>query len=532
MKKVFYNGTIYSLNKNNEKFELLSVNERGRIEFLGKNSDLKDFDDYQKIDLNKNVMLPGFIDSHLHMLNYAFIENSLKFFEDNSIKEVLKKVESLKSKVKEDNWIFGRGWNQEKFQDENRFLRKDDLDSISKDIPIFLIRVCGHIAVANTKALEKIIFLDKSKNFIDNIDIENGILREGAVKLCYDAMAPLKKTEIENLIKIAVKDLNKCGITSVHSDNFLSLPGKNYKTIIEAFKSLEDKNELTVRVCDQASFTDKKDLEEFLNNKKYSEIASEFYKIGPIKIYQDGSLGAKTALLREPYVNDEKNFGIEIHKEGELKDIIKIVHNSNRQIIVHTIGDKALEEVLDGVKEANEKYKRTNHRHGVVHAQITDLKLLKRLKKEEMIVYIQPVFMATDMDVVKKFIGEEREKNSYAWKTMKNLEIHISGGSDSPVESFNILENIQIGVTRKKLNNFPEKSWIPEEKLSVEEAVEIFTKEGAYASFEEELKGSLEINKYADLVVLDKDIYCVPDENIKNIKVLKTIINGKIVYEI
>lgn len=532
MGKIFYNAKIYSLDSKKNIYSVLVINSFGEIEYIGNNYKKDKFLNYEEINLNKKFVYPGFIDSHLHMLNYAFIETNLKLYDCGSIKEIQNKIlERNNINKDEKEWIFGRGWNQDNFTKGEKKLERKDLDEVSEKIPIFLIRVCGHEAVANTKALKEILKLEKCKDFLKYIDKKKGILLEGAVKLCYDAMPAFNYKKIENLIKVAVKDLNKCGITTVHSDNFLSLPGKNYKEIIKAFKNLDERGELTVRVCDQASFMNKEELKKFIDDREYSEVKSKFYKIGPIKIYQDGSLGAKTALLKEGYINDKENNGIAIHSIQNLNKMIEIAHKDGRQVIVHTIGDLALEQVLDCVEYVNFKYPRNNHRHGIVHAQITTPELLERIKKNEMIIYIQPVFIASDMDMVEKLVGKKRVTKSYAWKSMKNMGIIISGGSDSPVERFDILENMQIAITRKKLGDIDREAWLPHEKLTKQDSLEIFTKNGAYASFEEKLKGTLEIGKFGDFVVLDRDIFEVEENSIKDIKILKTVVNGVVVYE-
>ncbi|MGL5175018.1 MAG: amidohydrolase [Cetobacterium sp.] len=532
MGKVFYNAKIYSLDSKKNIYSVLVTNKFGKIEYVGNNYEKDKFLNYEEIDLNQKFVYPGFIDSHLHMLNYAFIETNIKLYDCKSVEDIQNKIferNNLNKNKKE--WIFGRGWNQDNFIKNEPKIEKKDLDKISEKVPIFLIRVCGHEAVANTKALEEILKLERCKDFFKYIDKKKGILLEGAVKLCYDAMPAFNHKKIEDLIKIAAKNLNECGITSVHSDNFLSLPGKNYKEVVKAFKNLDKRGELSVRVCDQASFMNKEELKKFINDREYSEVKSEFYKIGPIKIYQDGSLGAKTALLKEGYVNDKKNRGIAIHSIQNLKEMMEIAHKDGRQVIVHTIGDLALEQVLDCLEDINFKYPRNNHRHGIVHAQITTSELLERIRKNEMIVYIQPVFIASDMDMIEELIGKKRERESYAWKSMKDMGIMISGGSDSPVERFDILENIQIAITRKKLEDKDGESWLAYEKLTKEDSLEIFTKNGAYASFEEKIKGTLEVGKIGDFVVLDRDIFEIEESAIKDIKVLKTIVNGVVVYE-
>lgn len=528
---LFYNGEINTLDTNDSVVEAIGVKD-GKIIFLGDNKDALKIECDKSVDLNGKFMLPGFIDSHLHLLNYAFIQKSFKLFNLRSIKQIKEeaKIFARKNEIKGSKWLFGRGWNESLFE-EKRFITRKDLDEISTEYPIYLLRVCGHIATGNTKALQEIMNLEKTKKYMSNIDVNEGILKESAVKLCYDAMNSPSQKEVEDLIQLAAKDLNAVGITSVQSDDFLSLPGRDFQIIINAYNSLQCKKNLNVRVYEQAAFTSLRDMKKYISSGYRTGDGGEYFKIGPVKILQDGSLGAKTALLREDYTNEPGEKGIQIHSNKNLLNMIKEAHDAKMQVAVHAIGDRAVEMVIDTVEDVLKTNPRKNHRHGVVHLQITDKKLLERMKRLNMIAYIQPVFIELDMDLVEKYVGKDRMNESYAWKTMVDIGLHTAGGSDAPVSSFNILENIQIGVTRQKLIGGPENGWMPKQRLTIMDAVKMFTVKPAYSSFEEDVKGTLELGKYADMVILSDDIFKTETNRIKDIKIEKTIIGGKIVFE-
>lgn len=532
MEKIFYNGKIYSLDKNDKVYEAIGIKDN-KITFLGNNEEAEKIQGVEKIDLQGKTVLPGFVDTHLHLLNYAFIQKSFKMYDMKSIDEIVEKGREFikNNNITGEKWLFGRGWNHEKFNDEKRFLTRHDLDRISTEVPVFLVRACGHIATGNTLAVEKIMKLEKTKEFMENIDVEAGTFKEGSYKLSYDAMEKPSQAEVEDMIKLAARDFNKAGITEVHSDDYLSLPGKDRDTIIKAFKNLEAEGNLNVRVYEQALFSGLEDMENYLDNEYNPAEDGEFYRVGSVKILVDGSLGARTALMKNEYTSEKGQYGIERISETDLNKMVESAHNRGKQVAVHAIGDRAAEMVVDAVIRADKLNPRKDHRHGVVHVQIVDDEILQKMKDHNIIGYIQPIFVATDMDIVEKNLGTERMNHSYMWKTMIDMGIHCCGGSDAPVERFDILENIQLAVTREKLEGGPEGGWTPKEKVSIKEAVKMFTVEAAYACFSENTKGTLEVGKVADMVFLDRDIFESEPHCIKDIKICETIVNGKSVYK-
>ncbi|MEG2679328.1 MAG: amidohydrolase [Oscillospiraceae bacterium] len=529
---LFYNAKIDTRDGAHTVAEAVGITG-DRISFVGSRADGEKQNPAQRIDLEGAYVLPGFSDSHLHMLNYAFVESCYKMNGFTSIREIQEKarVYGAERGISGEKWLFGRGWNHEIFTDEHRFLTRQDLDEISTDYPVYFIRTCGHVAAGNTKAVERIMAMDKTKDYLQFIDAEKGVFLEASAKLAYDAMTPPTQSEVETLIELGARDLNACGITAIQTDDFLSLPGRDPQTIINAYNNLQCKGRMNIRVYEHSVFSCREDMERYLGWGYRTGMGGPYYKLGPIKLLQDGSIGAHTALLRAPYANGDHELGLQIHKTETFFALVQEAHDAGMQIAVHTIGDGALEMFIDAVEAAQKKNPRKDCRHGAVHAQITDRGLIERMAKDGILAYIQPVFIEDDMGVVERCVGDERTAGSYAWKTMLELGVHASGGSDAPVVRFNTLENMQMAVTRQKLDNTPEGGWIPDQKLTIDETIDLFTKAAAYSSFEEDVRGTVEVGKYADLVVLGRDLHQVEPTQIKNVPVLRTVIGGRTVYQ-
>lgn len=560
--KLYYNANIYSIDEEDRSYSAVGVKD-GKIAFLGSDEEAAAIEARERIDLEGKTVLPGLIDSHLHMLNYAFVAASYKMFGVDSIGAVIREGRTLVEELEgrgPSHWLYGRGWNDQKFTDEKRQLNRYDLDRISTTRPILFIRVCGHAAAVNSKALEIVLGLEDAKHYAEQIDAENGILREAAVKLCYNAMNEPTVEQIKEMILSAQADFNRRGITSVESDNFLSLPGRNRRRIVRAYEELDREGRLTVRIREQASFTTFEDMKEFIDDGYRTGQGSDYYSIGPIKLYEDGSLGARTALLNEPYSDEPadgalnsagpeggdspangggltssglargpKANGIMVHDEEDLQNCVDYAYEHNMQILIHSIGDRSSDIVCTAYENAIAKFGKKESRLAINHLQIVSEDLFDRMKKNDILAYIQPVFVASDQDVIRELIGEKREKLSYAWKTMMDKGLLCCGSSDSPVESYDVLTGIQIAVTRDRLGERTE-GWHPEQKLSVRQAVRLFTINNAYGAFEEHKKGSLELGKLADLTVLDADPFQIDAHDIADIAVLRTVVGGKDVF--
>ncbi|NLK43050.1 MAG: amidohydrolase [Tissierellia bacterium] len=540
MDTILINGKVYTMDKKRSIKEAIGI-KNGRIEKLGTNEEILSLKDSgtEIIDLKGNLILPGFNDSYTHLVNLGYTLTMVGLQGVNSIDEIGKRILDYieDHNLKKASWIRGTGWNQDYFQDEKRFPTRFDLDKISTEYPIIITRTCGHVAVANSLAL-KLLNITKDTPQIEggHFDLDEsgeplGIFRENAISLIYNSLPNPTREETKAMMKMAIKEFHKLGITSVGTDDFEALPNKDYKQILESYLDLRENNELNIRVNQQCLLPSIDKLSSFLEEGYNTGWGDENYRIGPLKLLLDGSLGARTAALTKAYKDDNTTMGIVTMEVEELWKIVEYAHKNNTQVAIHAIGDRAMYMSMESIERALKKYPKKDHRHGIVHCQITDEVLLNKFKELDLVAYIQPIFLDYDWKIVRDRVGVDLEKTSYNWKSLVDKGVNIACGSDAPVETFNVLYGIYEAVTRKDLQGNPKEGWLPEQGLTVDEAVYGYTLGGAYSTFEEKIKGSIEEGKLADLVVLSKDIFEIPAEEIKDVEVLTTIFSGRIVYE-
>lgn len=538
-KLFFFNGKILTMEDDCKEVECV-VTENNKIIFCGSFKEGKELisSDTKCIDLKGRTLLPGFNDSHMHLISYGLSKYKADLSNADSISNMQKTLKEFvnNEKVKVfKEWVLGQGWNQENFN-EGRLPNKDDIDKVIKDRPVFLSRVCYHICVVNSMALKLAGITKETKDpeggKIDRDPITGeptGILRENAVYLVYNLIPFTEDVEeIKEIIQLAINDANKVGITSIQTDDFSHL--KSYKKILNAYQKLKSEEKLNARINLQMLLNTKDKLIDFLKLNKKTGDGDEMVRFGPLKLLADGSLGSRTAALEEPYSDDSTTKGVLIYTTKEIEEILTLAHINDFQLAVHTIGDRAMRQVLEVYSKLSEMYYRKNARFRLIHCQIASKDIIRQFKELNVIADIQPVFIKTDMQITEKRVGKERLKYSYAWKTMYDEGVFLSGGSDAPVESFNPLYGIYCVVTRKDLNGNPADGWCPEEKLDLYTALKLFTINPAYCTFEENIKGSIKVGKLADLVVLSEDITKIPLDKIKDVKVDMTVLNGKVIF--
>lgn len=538
MDTILKNAKIYTM-KGRETAEAVGI-KNGKIEKVGTVDEvlkLKE-EDTKVYDLKGKTVLPGFNDSHMHLLNYGFTLTQADFTGSDSIEDLIDRGKKFiqKKDIKPGQWIMGKGWNQDFFKGDKVFPTRYDLDKISTENPIVATRVCIHIAVVNSKALELLnINKDTAQPDGGQFDVDEngeptGIFREAARYMIYDRLPKTSVEDIKDMMVNAIDHMNRDGITSVGTDDFEALPDKDLDNVIEAYLQLKREDKLKMRIYEQCLLPKKEKFQEFMEKGYKTGWGDELFKIGPLKLLLDGSLGARTAALMEPYSDDSTTRGITTSNQEDLNEIVDLAHRNNFQIAMHGIGDRTMYMIFESLEKALEKTPKEDHRHGIVHCQITDEYLLNKFKELDVLAYIQPIFLDYDWQLVHVRVGKEREKTSYNWKTMVDMGVHIACGSDAPVEPFNVLNGIYEAVTRKDLKGRPEGGWMPEQKLDLYDAVYAWTLGGAYTSFEEDIKGSIEEGKLADMVVLSGDIFEVEEDNIKDLKVDATIFNGELVF--
>ena len=451
------------------------------------------------IDLKGKTVIPAFIDSHIHLDSLAIFLNSLDLKDVKSIDELKNKLKEYYEKNKELSFIYGRGWDQEKL---GRWPNKNDLDEIVKEKPVFLERICGHAGVVNSNLLE---ILEKNE-FVK----ENGIVLENALQKIRKMMR-YNEDEMIKFFQNLFNYLLSFGITTC---GFVSCDIFSYNIL----RKMNEKGILPIRVRVYLNY----DSLKYIKEKKIE--GNEFLKVLGIKIFADGSLGARTAALSKPYNDDKENKGILFYKKEELVKIIKEVSELNLQLAIHAIGDEAIDVVLNSLKE----FKNIERlRHRIEHASVIREEQIEMISKLKICVCVQPHFIKSDWWVLKR-LGEERAKWIYPLKSMINKNLKLGFSTDAPVEPVNPFETIYVAVKRDNVDLL---KYTKEERISLEEALHFYTYGSSYLLFEEENLGSLSSGKIADFIVLDKDPFKVSLEELKNIKVLMTFVGGELKYK-
>lgn len=480
------------------------------------------------VDLGGRTVLPGFIDSHLHLLSLGFSLKSVSLNEVKSVESLKQAVRARAEALPPGKWIVGRGWDQELFK-EKRYPTRKDLDEAAAGYPVFLRRVCGHLAVASSKALEIAGITrdtpDPSGGKIDRDTYGDptGILRESAMSLVADAIPEPTQEEIKDALVVAARHALSRGITSVHTND----GGQPFQEMKSIYRSLRDAG-APLRIYWDMPWDY---LNALASEVERTGDGDDFFRIGAVKIFADGSLGGRTAALEAPYLDDPGNTGMLVLSEEELERRVFLAHALGMQVAVHAIGDRAVRVSLSAVEKAVSKVHRHDHRHRLVHVQILSPGLITDMKRAGIVADVQPKFLSTDMRFALDRVGAERMRTSYAFRSLASAGVPLAGGSDSPVEPLDPLYGIYCAVTRKDMQGEPVGGYFPNERISVSEAIKLFTHGAAYAAFEEGRKGSLEPGKLADFVVLSHDPFAVAPEEIKDISVDMTVVEGAVAYE-
>lgn len=528
--KLLVNGKIYLSGGNFAQAMLFDE----KIIAIGSNDDVLNAAPAgcECIDLNGCLVLPGFIDSHIHLLGMGDAMQSLDLNGARSIDELISQAREYMEKHKCVGALIGRGWNHDYFLDK-RLPNRFDVDKITTDIPVVLTRVCGHIAVANSKALEVINVTEftvaPDGGSIDKLSDGrlSGILSENALALLEPFYSGSYNDEaLDKILKTAFKCAAQNGVTSVHTNDIAA----GYEQAVFSAYERVTHNERSLRVYHQCLFDNTADIKKFHDNGFSFRIGDDLNRIGPIKMLSDGSLGARTALLSRPYNDMASTHGIACFSKEEHMAMASTAVKLGFPTVTHAIGDAAFEMCLDTIASVS-KCDANKLRHGIVHCQITSRKQIERMAKLNIIAHTQPIFLHYDLHIVNDRVGETMASTSYAFKDMLDLGVVETFGTDSPVEPINALNGIYCAVNRKDLSGLPEKSWYGKQCLTVAEAVDCYTRNGAYASFDENKKGKLQNGFFADFIILDKDIFNCDSMDIKSTNVLATYVGGRKVYE-
>ncbi|GKW44694.1 amidohydrolase [Planococcus sp. NCCP-2050] len=522
MRTLWHGGKIYTMASEGETVEAVLVSN-GKIEKIGTYEELKESAD-KEMDLKGKVMYPGFVDSHMHMIGHGEKLLRVDLSKIESSEEMKEQLIRSTKDLAPENWFIGEGWNENNFPDRKIFHRLE-LDEISES-PMMLKRVCRHAVLANSSAL-KLAGITKDTPdpeggviVRDNDGEPTGYLLDAAQDLVANQIPEVSVKYLTHALQTSVENLLSLGLTGAHTED-MGYYGHDYKKPLQAFKNvIGGKIKFRANLLRAHS-----QFEAMMENASYLE---PFIDPGAMKIFADGSIGGKTALLSKPYNDDPSTSGVAIHSDEELQRLVAMARKHGEAIAIHVIGDLAMEKALDAI-EAHPVAE--GKRDRLIHAMILREDLVERMEKLAVILDLQPSFVSSDFPWVIERLGEERIKWSYAWKSLVDRGLICAGGSDAPIEEVDPLQGIYAAVARRKPYETHE-GYMPQEKLSRFEAIQLYTSGSAAAICKEHERGVIAENFDADFSVFDRDLFEGELEQIIEAEVELTIVAGEIMYQI
>lgn len=524
------NGKIWTVNTKQPEAEAVAC-IGGKIVFVGSTKDAQAWvgKTTTMIDLKGRRVVPGFNDAHVHFMTGGENLASVQLRDTRSQAEFKQRIKDYTAKQPKGRWIRGGDWDHENWTPAALPTRQL-LDDVTSDNPVFINRLDGHMALANTYALKKAGITKQTVSppggeiVHDASGEPTGILKDAAMNLVWKIVPPPDEAQMAEALKAAMKYAAEQGVTSVQDMSAGA-------AVLPVYQRLLRNGELTVRVygCQPLAGWQAQSLVGV-----EAGFGNEFLKIGGLKGFADGSLGSTTALFYEPYLDAPSTAGLpadEMIPESNMQANITQADRAGLQICIHAIGDKANSRILDMYSEAMTRNNTHDRRFRIEHAQHLTKSDIQRFAKLGVVASMQPYHCIDDGRWAEKRIGAERAKGMYDFRSLLDAGAVLAFGSDWHVAPMEPLMGIYAAVTRRTLDEKNPKGWIPQEKITVAEAVQAFTLGSAFASFDERSKGSIEVGKLADIAVLSDDIFTISPEAIRTTRVTLTIFNGKIIFE-
>lgn len=515
---LFYNAKFYSLEQDAVYDWLLTAN--GRIIELGHRHDIPALSN--KTNLHGATVIPAFTDAHTHLAMTALNSAKISLSNTQTLSEVLNLLDDYLRNNRSRGWILGTGYDKNLWPDS--LPHRKHLDAVCPDRPVFLESKDCHAVWVNSKALT----LAQIKNATpdppggrigrDKDGQPNGLLYERAQELIRSILPKSSAEEIAEAIENFQQHFHSRGVTSVHT-----MEG------VEEFKALQLLNNQGKLKLRTTIYLPQANLEAVIQNGLFSGLGDELLRFGGIKFFLDGSLGSQTAEMTSPYKGTQ-NYGVAHLSAAELNERLTLAAQNGLSSAVHAIGDKALIKALDAFEKVAARKKYTSLPDRIEHAQLVPDDQFARFKKLALIASVQPVHLADDVHLVEKYWGK-RAKNTYPFRQFERHNIPMAFGSDTPVANFDPFMGIYTAVQRRFKFNKDEPSWHPQHCLSLPEAVKAYTIGGALASGEGRLKGTLAPGKVADFIALDRDIFTIHPDDLFQVRIIKTFLNGKAVFE-
>jgi len=537
---IFVHGNVYTGVGLNDSFKTVKRAEAiavkgDRIEEVGEAADILKLKgpDTQVVDLGGKFVMPGFNDAHLHLAAAGFERLNVNLVGVKSLDEFRDRIRAKLESLAPGDWLIGAGWDETLWPVKTPPTRWD-IDEVTTDHPVFLTRVDGHAAVANTRALQLASITIASRDprggkiDRDSTGQPNGLLRDTAMEAVNNVLPTPTHDKRRQAMDAALADLAKWGITSAQDNS----SWEDFQVLEE----IEKEGKLTARISEWLPFDDS--VEQLDAKRKEHSASDNMLQTGMLKGFMDGSLGSHSAALIDPYADDAKNSGLPRYEQDKLNEMAKERLLAGYQLGFHAIGDKAVQMALEAFAVAEkaakeQKVKAANggddYRLRIEHAQVTTPMEILKFKDLKVVASMQPNHLLTDMNWAQARIGPRRAAHSYAWAEFLKRGVPLAFGTDYPVEPVTPFRGLYAATTRKSLNGKLE--YFPEQKISMDQAITAYRQGSAFAEFAEKDKGQLVPGKLADFVVLDRDITAVSPQKLLETQVLRTVVGGKTVYE-
>ena len=530
---LYLNANIYTMDDQQPRAQAMAIDtQSGRILALGSNDEVRRYSDRfsQHLDLRGKTVIPGFIDAHIHLISTAYRSHHVDARDTSSEDAVIERVRERVSQTPKGHWIQGGQWDKNQWPGNN-FPTKASLDAVAPDHPVVLWSKDGHLLWVNSLALQRAGINaqtpEPSNGAIlrDGSGEPTGILQEdGATALVYRVIEEPPLVLNRALLRGILPQLASSGITTIHD-----IEGEN---TLKLFQELRDENQLKTRVQMILPRHMLPQMRTYgINNEQ-----NDLLRVAGIKIFADGTLGSQTAAMLESFEGNSGNYGILSTQEQEMQDAVNDATEMGLTIAIHAIGDRAARVALDAIERAQmliaeqgtTEASASGLRYRLEHVQLIAPEDLVRMRRMGVIASIQPFHAVADRDLAERYWGK-RSRRAYAYRTMHDMGIPIALGSDAPVETFDPLRIISAATLRRD-PALQRPAWLPDQALSINDAIRAYTMGAAYAAGEEEQKGSLRVGKLGDAIVLREDIFTVPQEKMTENGVQATILGGNLIY--
>ncbi|MFV0387478.1 MAG: amidohydrolase [Pyrinomonadaceae bacterium] len=520
------NARIYTMESGAPTAEAIAV-FRNRIIAVGKNSEIKALIGTKTTVINAagKTLLPGFNDAHVHFLDGGAGLSSVDLRDAKTPEEFIARIASFAKKLPKGRWILNGNWDHENWT-PNILPSAEMIDAVTPDNPVFINRLDGHMGLANSLAM-RLAKVDKSIKDVaggeivrDENGVPTGIFKDGAMDLFYGVIPEMPFDQKLEVLETASNYAASLGVTSVQD--------MSAGTDVGVYQELLRRGKLKTRVYAVSTLND---WQRWQKTGITHAFGSEMLRVGGLKGFADGSLGSTTAWFYDAYLDSPDKKGFPLDDMTNIKNRVLSADKANLQVMIHAIGDRANDEILKIYEQVEKENGERDRRFRIEHAQHLNADLIKRFAKDHVIASMQPYHLVDDGRWAYKRLDQKRLNGTYAFRSLIDSGARLAFGTDWYVAPLNPMFGIYAAVTRRTLDDKNPNGWIPEQKITVEEAVRAYTTGSAYAEYQENEKGTLSVGKLADMVLVSDDIFSIDPVKIRDAKVLTTIMGGKIVYK-